>query len=287
MNEWCTIESDPGVFTSLIKDIGVKNISVEEVWSLDDDVFIDNLKPIYGFIFLFKWTNKIEERDYLKLYDSDLFFARQVITNACATQAILSVLLNNKEIEIGEELKNLKIFAGDLDSQMKGLTIGNSEKIRTVHNSFAYPEPFFFTSDKKGKGKEDVFHFISYVPFKNKLYELDGLQPGPILLGSFEKEHEWIDLAKKEINKRILKYNQDEIRFNLMAVIASKKSIVFFLKFFFFLKKVFLIFKAEEKIMELDRKKFLIYEHLSSQNTSFDIYEKEDFDFVVLGKIYK
>jgi len=226
MNEWCTIESDPGVFTTLIKDIGVKNISVEEVWSLDDSAFIEALKPIYGFIFLFKWTNKIEERDYLKLYDTDLFFAKQVITNACATQAILSVLLNNKNIDIGEELRNLKTFGAELDPQMKGLTIGNSEKIRTVHNSFTHPEPFFFTSDKKAKGKDDVFHFISYVPFKNKLYELDGLQPGPILLGSFEKEEEWIELAKNEINKRILKYSQDEIRFNLMAVISSKKSIV-------------------------------------------------------------
>lgn len=226
MNDWCTIESDPGVFTTLIKEIGVKNISVEEVWSLDDDIFIENLKPIYGFIFLFKWTNKIEERECINCHDSDLFFARQVITNACATQAILSVLLNNKDIELGEELTNLKMFSLELDSQMKGLSIGNCEKIRTVHNSFAHPEPFYYTSDKKSKGKDDVFHFISYVPFKNKLYELDGLQPGPIILGSFENENDWIELAKSEINKRILKYSQDEIRFNLMAVIASKKNLV-------------------------------------------------------------
>lgn len=227
MSEWCTIESDPGVFTTLIKEIGVKDVSVEEVWSLDDDIFIENLKPIYGFIFLFKWTNKIEEREYLKLYDSDLFFAQQVITNACATQAILSVLLNNKDIEIGEELSNIKSFTLELDSHMKGLSIGNSEKIRNVHNSFAHPEPFYYSSDKKkAKGTEDVFHFISYVPFKNKLYELDGLQPGPILLGSFANEDEWIEIAKTEINKRILKYSQDEIRFNLLAVVASKKTIV-------------------------------------------------------------
>ncbi|CAF4278717.1 unnamed protein product, partial [Rotaria magnacalcarata] len=53
-------------------------------------------------IFLFKWQQTDSSNQNL-VKDSrleDIFFARQVITNACATQAIVSVLLNSNHEDL-------------------------------------------------------------------------------------------------------------------------------------------------------------------------------------------
>ncbi|KAI4470742.1 ubiquitin carboxyl-terminal hydrolase [Holotrichia oblita] len=107
---------------------------------------------------------------------------------------------------------------------MKGLTISNSPVIRSVHNSFARQQLFEFNPAMSTKN-EDVFHFVSYVPIDGRLYELDGLKPGPIDLGNIQQDTEWTDTVRPIIEKRIQKYSEGEIHFNLMAIVSDKKVI--------------------------------------------------------------
>lgn len=153
------------------------------------------------------------------------FFAKQVINNACATQAIISILMNRPEIDLGESLTQLKSFAQDIPADMRGLALGNSSQIRTTHNSFARPEPFVFESKDKDAEDEDAFHFIGYVPVNGKLYELDGLKDGPICHGECDMDT-WFEVAKPAIEARMAKYSQKEIRFNLLALVQNRQEVL-------------------------------------------------------------
>ncbi|KAF4697022.1 hypothetical protein FOZ60_013373 [Perkinsus olseni] len=207
-NGWCTIESDPGVFTELCEDLGVKDVQFKELYSLDEE------------------TLKLDVGTPLVPPPEGMFYASQVINNACATQAILSVLLNAQGLEIGDVLTNVRDFTAGFDADTRGWAIGNSEEIRKAHNSFRPQASFdvvvsitgsryirchmLFSQEQREEGpKEDAFHFVAYIPFKGGLYELDGLRGGPIFLEATD------DLGGTQTG---------EIRFNLMVVCGDKRN---------------------------------------------------------------
>lgn len=76
--------------------------------------------------------------------------------------------------------------------------------------------------NSKSTKDDDVFHFISYVPINGRLYELDGLKEGPIDWGAVQGEN-WFDVARPLIERRIKKYSEGEIHFNLMAVVTDRQ----------------------------------------------------------------
>jgi ubiquitin carboxyl-terminal hydrolase L5 len=204
-----------------------------------DNVSATFHSPVYGVIFLFKYLRSTSADssspqdgtfDSTAVDDKGLFFASQTIQNACGTQAILSVILNNDStnpslepstaIEIGPELCAFKEFTSGFPSELLGEALSNSSLIRETHNSFARSSPFADETNRdrdQSLGLEDVFHFIGYTVRNDTLYELDGLQPNPISHGACTSE-EFPEKILPVLTRRIDRYPPEEVRFNLMAV---------------------------------------------------------------------
>ncbi|XP_073700054.1 ubiquitin carboxyl-terminal hydrolase BAP1 isoform X2 [Garra rufa] len=234
---WLELESDPGLFTLLVEDFGVKGVQVEEIYDLQSKC----QSPVYGFIFLFKWIEERRSRrkvstlvDETSVIDddivNDMFFAHQLIPNSCATHALLSVLLNCSGVELGMALSRMKAFTKGFSPESKGYAIGNAPELAKAHNSHARPEPRHLPEKQNGISAVrtmEAFHFVSYVPIKDRLFELDGLKAYPIDHGPWGEDEEWTDKARRVIMERIGLATAGEpyhdIRFNLMAVVPDRR----------------------------------------------------------------
>lgn len=85
---------------------------------------------------------------------------------------------------------------------------------------------------------QEVYHFIGYVPFRGKVWELDGLKSGPVEVGELPTStspsgsgttvhRNWMDVVRPVLRMKMRKYGggDDEtgsIRFNLLAIVEDQ-----------------------------------------------------------------
>lgn len=116
---FAVIESDPGVFTTLVRTLGAQGLQVVELYDIEPWAS-ENLHPIYGLVFCFLWRRDNDvplnkKQNGLEEGEDDsakLWFANQLSDDACASMAILNVLLNVEEVDVGEKLRE---FRGETD----------------------------------------------------------------------------------------------------------------------------------------------------------------------------
>ena len=236
--EWRELESDPGLFSLLIEEFGVQGVKVEEVY----DVSKKLETKVYGFVFLFRYelgdrrarkkARDLVSEDVCYVMEpsivNSMFFAHQIIVNSCATHALLSVLLNCPDIQLGPTLTELKSFSTGLDPESKGYAIANMTKLALSHNKHARPSTIASLPLTSRKGSvvssahallPETYHFVSYVPVNGRLFELDGLKEYPIDHGPWGEHEEWTDLFQRIISFRLSE--SENFLFNLMALIPD------------------------------------------------------------------
>lgn len=231
-NGWCTIESDPAVFTEMIANVGVKDVVVEELIVNDPAMVRELGETQYGLVLLFKYTPQVGRLPRNVMPDApDVYFAKQVISNACATQAIINTILNHSDaIELGAELSNFHEFTQHLPPVMRGEMVGQQDKLREVHNSFSRTSMFSFEDDRRRKDddKEEAYHFVTFTFKNDAVWELDGLRDGPVFIDS-ATPNTWVDIACAAIQARIEELaaldtsgSGQGISFALLAIVKDK-----------------------------------------------------------------
>lgn len=226
----------------MLEDFGVNGVQVEEIYDLKKPIE----GPVYGFIFLFRWIEERRARRKLAettdIYQRDenivnsIFFAHQIVPNSCATHALLSILLNCSNIDLGSTLSRLKNHTKDMTPENKGYAIGNTPELAFAHNSHAMPQARRRLERNSGATTSarigiptgrvacEAFHFVSFVPINGHLFELDGLKPFPMDHGTWEPTEDWTDKFRRVITNRIdISNGEQDIRFNLMAVVPDRR----------------------------------------------------------------
>lgn len=61
----------------------------------------------------------------------------QTVSNACASVAMLNIVNNIPNIDLGLPLQNFKEFTADFPPALRGDAIGKFDFVRVIHNSLA------------------------------------------------------------------------------------------------------------------------------------------------------
>ena len=306
----------PGVFTSLVRNLGVRGLEVIELYDVEPWA-VDHLNP-KGLIFCFFWRNVKDTHSPVNFADpaaGRIWFANQLIDDACASQAILNIVLNCPDINIGDELRrfrqeteHMSVAVGCLSlnwidrcyverriderighlqfslsarssqcsssvcsalaglstidrclptspADLRGASYGvtratletQSSKSGTRRPGKNSPQWQRMKGEKKSRAaivsdatgeEEESYHFIGYVPAYGKVWELDGLKPGPLEVGElpeYQASHQtggasstkgWMDVVRPALRMKMKKYGGsskgDNIRFSLLALVDDQ-----------------------------------------------------------------
>lgn len=167
-------------------------------------------QPVYGLIFLFRYKSDDVNEQELSCPDH-IWFANQTHDFACATVALLNIVNNVPDLDLGPNLQSFKDFTLSFPPALRGDQIGTFEFVKTIHNSFARKmdmlnidltmqnryddrrKKFHKAKPTPNKGRqvdeddyeddEAAFHFVAFIPIEDQVWMLDGLNRQPEKLG--------------------------------------------------------------------------------------------------------
>ncbi|KAI1735513.1 ubiquitin carboxyl-terminal hydrolase, family 1 [Xylaria scruposa] len=232
------LESNPGLFTQLIHQLGVSTtLSFHDVWSLDDPDLLSLVpRPVLAFIMVFPTPSDYEDRlvkesdmtvnDTLQKESEDVVWFKQTINNACGLYAILHAVANGRAqdfIEPGSHLSHLLEKCASLDPSDCVAVLESDVELESKYTSVAVLGD---TVAPENPEDEVDFHYICFVKShrRSHLFILDGDRDGPVDKGLLAED----DLLSKQgidAIKEFIGHYDNGGGFSLLALAPSTDTV--------------------------------------------------------------
>ncbi|KAF5272717.1 hypothetical protein FQA39_LY07744 [Lamprigera yunnana] len=211
----------------------LQKLGVSEKWNLVDVFGLDSEslawvpRPVASVILLFptsdayqafseKQVNEIKEKG--QTLNPDLYYVKQIVSNACGTVALIHSVANNGDIiPIADgPFKKLLDESRNMTPLERGELLQKSaETILDAHRELS----------KEGQttanpNEETNHHFVAFVHKNGNLYELDGRKEFPINHGNTTPENLLEDAAK--ICREYMEREADNHNFTVMALTSTE-----------------------------------------------------------------
>ncbi|KRT78445.1 Peptidase, partial [Oryctes borbonicus] len=198
-----------------------------DVYGLESEALAWVPKPVLSVILLFPCSdtyysysaqqcNEIKEKG--QVVTPEIFFLKQVVSNACGTIALIHSVANNADkVELKDgKFKELLDSSKDLNAEERGELLQKvAGQIMNVHQELAHEGQTELKPDEAVN-----HHFIAFVHKNGCLYELDGRKEFPINHGATSPETLLEDAAR--ICKAFIERESDDINFTVLALTAAE-----------------------------------------------------------------
>ncbi|KAK3305531.1 uncharacterized protein B0T15DRAFT_493689 [Chaetomium strumarium] len=202
---WTELESDPAFFTLVLGLLGVKGARIVEALSVDEDSLAALPSPVYGLVFLYQYLGEESGKETAET-GRDVWFANQTTNNACATIALLNIIMNVDGLSL--DLLNAALA---LDNKVdRALTAKKSKK----SNKRVKRRRAGSAESEGGSG----YHFIAFVPRGQRVWLLDGLSSAPVCIGEYAQDQHWTSVMRPVLQERMMRYETEQLSFSLLAL---------------------------------------------------------------------
>ncbi|GJQ78992.1 Uch [Trypoxylus dichotomus] len=223
---WFPLESNPDVMNKFLQKLGVSDKwNIVDVYGLESEALAWVPKPVLAVILLYPYSEShnsqsTQQCDEIKekgqVISPDVFFLKQVVSNACGTIALIHSVANNTDkIELNDgKFKELLDSSKDLNPEERGELLQKvAGQIMSVHQELAQEGQTELKPDEAVN-----HHFIAFVHKNGCLYELDGRKEFPINHGTTSPETLLEDAAR--VCKVFIERQSDDINFTVLALTA-------------------------------------------------------------------